>query len=105
MKTILFALLLAAGVHAHAWDRPPVESRARWACSAFIADRLSVPGSVEWTRRSQWPSMQNGPHWYVFASFTARNRANVKLRGDYECEMAYDAAGDAWRLVKMRKLS
>lgn len=81
-------------------DTPSPENRARWACSARLKDAAYVPGSMEWTRRSQWPVVQARPGVYeVQAEFTASNRIGVELAVAKRCRV--HVTDDAARVVKV----
>lgn len=100
----MFLLFLAAALgHGSATAKEPIESRARWACSAYITPRLAVPGSVEWTRRSQWPAVEVKGVWVVRARLTSKNRMGVTLPATLDCAMKYDARSDAWVLLDVKK--
>lgn len=81
-------------------DVPSPENRARWACAARLKDAAYVPGSVEWTRRSQWPVVQSRPGVYeVAADFTASNRVGVELAVAKRCRV--HVSDDTARVVKV----
>jgi hypothetical protein len=81
-------------------DRPTEENRARWACSARLKEAAHVPGSVEWTRRSQWPVVQARPGVFeVQAEFTASNRLGVALAVAKRCRVI--VSDEAARVVKV----
>ena len=81
-------------------ERPPLADRMRWACSDRLASAAYVPSSIEWTRRSQWPTVQVAPGVYeVHAAFTASNRLGVELAVAKRCRI--DATGPEPHVVKV----
>lgn len=76
----------------------PMDDRARWACSDMIEQRLHVPDSVKWTRRSTWPSVQIDGVWHVSARYTARNRMGQTLPSSAVCKMRY--SNGRWTLIR-----
>lgn len=102
MKTLFILLALAAATVQAA---EPLPDRARWACSREIQARATVPDSVKWTRRSQWPSVLQDGRYHVTATFSASNRMGARLAdAQVFCVLSYVAASDDWRLVELRKL-
>ena len=64
------------------------QERARWACSDRIKAAAHVPDSVEWVRRSQWPTLEvAGGKYRVVATYTARNRLGVTVRESKVCTL------------------
>lgn len=82
-------------------ERPPLQDRARWACSGFIERALYVPDSAQWVRRSTWPSAPDRGEWFVQATYKAKNRAGVEAERVSICQMRYIAALDEWRLRRV----
>lgn len=82
--------------------RPPLSSRARWACSDFIAGALHVPDSAQWMRRTTWPAVQTENEWVVQATYRAQNRLGVVGQHSTVCRMRYVAATDDWQLIRRR---
>lgn len=63
------------------------QDRARWECSARIKAKAYLPDSIEWVRRSQWPTVQRDGKWHVVATFKARNRLGARVQGQRTCEV------------------
>lgn len=82
-------------------ERPPLQDRARWACSGFIERALYVPDSAKWVRRSAWPSAPDRGEWFVQATYKATNRLGVEAERVSICQMRYIAALDEWRLQRV----
>ncbi len=101
MRELFLFLLLSTGAAA---AQEPIESRARWACSGHIVRHLTVPGSVQWTRRSQWPVVEVRGVWIVRARLTSSNRMGVTVPAVMECAMRYSPAANAWPLVEIRRV-
>lgn len=81
-------------------DVPSAENRARWACAARLREAAYVPGSVEWTRRSQWPVVKARPGVYeVQAEFTTANRLGVELAVAKRCRV--HVSDETARVVKV----
>lgn len=76
-----------------------VQERARWACSNAV-ERIAVnPGSIRWTRRSQWVSVEREPGvWEVHAHFMARNAYGADVTATHACVLKL--AGNEFILIK-----
>lgn len=74
------------------------QERARWACSDAIEARAYVPGSIKWTRRSQWLAQEVSPGvWEVHAHFMAQNRMGVDIVNTAACRVRQ--VGDTFTVI------
>lgn len=76
----------------------PAQERARWACSNAIEARAYVPGSIRWTRRSQWLTQEVQPGvWEVHAHFMAQTLAGNDIVNTAACRIKQ--AGDTFTVI------
>lgn len=62
--------------------------RARWVCSDRISEIVNFPESLEWTRRSQWVTLETSPGVFdVMMRYTVQNRFGMRLSETKRCNV------------------